>query len=387
MTIALLFLFFILIIVLLFRAQASETELADERSAHQKVKEELLALQLNLDIRGQRIDHLLSMFSEVIVRLDKHGSVLGGNKAAFKLFEFDKFPDLPQSMLLFFRDHDWLFHFHQGIRQLPSQHELPEMHFKDRIFLPRLAPLGDDELVMLCLDVTAYVRLQKQQKSLLANLMHDLKTPLTSLLGYARSIETFMDDAELRQEAAAVIAKEAKYLSQLMNNMLTLEQLDFQNKRNDGESDVMLVLKNIWTSLEFQMQQKNISLAMAIELESYTVNMDEEDCYRVLMNIAENAIKYGPTNANIYCSIVSVNGDIKILIEDEGVGIADKHLNRVVERFYRIDDARGRNATQKGHGLGLAIVKEILERHGGKLELSNREEGGLAALITMQGLH
>jgi len=105
------------------------------------------------------------------------------------------------------------------------------------------------------------------------------------------------------------------------------------------------------------------------------------------MNLAENAIKYGPANASIYCSIVSVNGDIKILIEDEGPGIADKHLNRVVERFYRIDDARGRNAMQKGHGLGLAIVKEILERHGGKLELSNREEGGLAALITMQGMH
>lgn len=382
----LLIFFFVLIVVMLFQKQAVENELNEERVAHQRVREELLQLRGNLDIRGQRIDHLLSMFSEVIVRVNQQGSVLGGNKQANALFVFDTFPALPQSMVLFFRDHDWLHQFRRALRALPQQSELPEMHIHGRIFLPRLAPLADGEALLLCLDVTAYVRLQKQQKTLFANLMHDIKTPLTSLLGYARSIESFVDEPELRQEAVDVISREAKHLSRLMNHMLTLEKLDFQGKRDDGESDVMQVLHHVWASLEFQMQQKQMVFALVNDIDTYMVNMDEEDCYRVFMNIAENAVKYGPKNSQISCSVRASHGCIQILIEDEGVGIAEKHLNRVTERFYRIDGARGRDDQSKGYGLGLAIVKEITEQHGGKLTLHNRDEGGLAVTLQIQGI-
>lgn len=349
------------------------------------------ALQNTLSTRGQRLDVLLSTISEVVLRVDKQGRVLGGNKQASTLFQFEASPKLPQSLLLFYRDSEWMNDFYQATQALPEQKNLPEMQVNGRILSPKLAALNDEEALLLCLDVTAYTQLQRKQKSLLENLMHDLKTPLTSLLGYARSIESFADDKALREEAVAVIAHEAKHINALVNSMLTLNQIEQVSEQSRGQTtgqghqacDMAIELERVWQSLDDKMQGKFIKLKLPSELSSMKVKVNDTDCHRVLLNVADNAVKFSPEAAEILCEVKDLEeGFFQVSIQDQGHGIAESKLHRVTERFYREDKVRGREK-EEGHGLGLAIVQEILDRDGGSLYIRNVDEGGLRVEINM----
>jgi len=204
-------------------------------------------------------------------------------------------------------------------------------------------------------------------------LMHDLKTPLTSLLGYARSIEAFSDDAALRQEAVSVIAQEAIHVNSLLDALLSVEQIEYSAKEK-GRCDVVSVCRQVWQVLQPEMAEKDVTLMLQLP-ESFEISMHESDCFRVLMNVASNAVRYTADNSELSCFL---EADI-LSILDEGDGIPEKDLPHVTERFYRVDAVR----TRGGHGLGLAIVKETLDRDGGSLQLENREPNGLHAMISL----
>ena len=113
------------------------------------------------------------------------------------------------------------------------------------------------------------------------------------------------------------------------------------------------------------------------------VNMSETDCYRILLNVADNAVKFSPPKAEILCEVKELNeGFFQVSIQDQGHGIAESELHRVTERFYREDKVRGRKK-EEGHGLGLAIVQETLSRDGGSLHIQNVDEGGLKVDINI----
>ena len=367
-----------LVLWLLQRHQRKTKQYQDE---YQILQHKYKALQKTLIKGGQRLDTLLLAVSEAVLRVDKTGRVVGGNAQAARLFRFEKAPDLPQSMLLFYRDMDWINIYQQAILDLPEQTALPDMHIQDRVFLPRLAAIDDDEALLLCLDVTAYTALQQKQQSLLENLMHDLKTPLTSLLGYARSIEAFDDDKALRHEAATVIAQEAKHINDLMNSMLALNQIDLEVEQG-AQCDLNLVLERVKQSLDFALKQKDMHFQLETHPASAVVKLSETDCYRVLMNVAENALKFSPKGSTIRCFVEDNDKYFTTSIIDQGHGIPEKFLSRVTERFYRVDKVRGREKTE-GHGLGLAIVQEILDRDGGALHMENTEQGGLCVQLML----
>ncbi len=363
-----------------YNSRAWET-IHNERQKYQELQTKHTKLKRTLATRGRRLDVLLSTVSEAVLRVDRLGRVLGGNELASNLFQFDKTAELPQSMLIFYRDSEWLSQYQHAIQALPEKSVLPEMNIQGRIFLPRLAPLGEKEALLLCMDITAYVQLQRKQQSLFENLMHDLKTPLTSLLGYARSIESFAEDVELRKEATTVIVKEAKHINDLMNSMLTLNQIGLEKKRGENFCDVIAITQQVWESLKVQMVNKNIKLQLLTSLPELKVAMSQADCHRILLNVADNAIKFSPEGSDINAVIEEQNGFAVIKIQDSGFGISETYLPRVTERFYRVDNVRGRK-NEEGHGLGLAIVKETLERDGGKLLIENGESDGL--LVTIQ---
>ena len=372
---------------LFYKLSKTSRQIQQQQREYEALKHKYHTLQNTLMTRGQRLDVLLSAISEVVLRVDKQGRVLGGNKQAHTLFQLDTLPALPQSLLLLYRDSEWMHDFYQAIEALPEQKKLPEMHVNGRILSPKLAALNDDEALLLCLDVTAYTQLQRKQKSLLENLMHDLKTPLTSLLGYARSIESFGDDKALREEAVAVIAHEAKHINALVNGMLTLNQIEQASEQSMAEErntcDMKLELERVWQSLDEKIQGKSITLKTTMESATMMVNMSETDCYRILLNVADNAVKFSPPKAEILCEVKELNeGFFQVSIQDQGHGIAESKLHRVTERFYREDKVRGREK-EEGHGLGLAIVQETLSRDGGSLHIQNVDEGGLKVDINI----
>ena len=324
-------------------------------------------LQSTLSNQDLRLDVLFSSVNEVVMRIDNTGRIVTANTRAKKIFAIHHAPSLPQSMLLFYREPDWQRQFSKSLKKLPTATSLPDMHINGRVLAPRLVPLNKAQALLLCMDITEKHQAELQQKNLFSNLMHDLKTPLTSLLGYARSLESFGDDPAFRHEAAKVIGDESKHINALLETLLSLEQAEHPHNK-DATCDAADVCKKVWQSLTTQLQSNHMQLALEIQ-EPCAISMSESDCYRIILNIAENAIRYSPKQTSITCTL---NKNVLHII-DEGSGIPEQHLPRITERFYRIDASRQRG----GHGLGLAITHELLQRDGGELKFQNRDDIGL----------
>jgi len=344
----------------------------EKEYALESLNTEILKLEKRLAVRRHRFDDLLEAVEEAVLRVNRSGHVLSANAKAMQLFSMARDTQFPKAMVSWYREPDWLDAFNVAVKALPDVVELPEIFFDEQVFLPRLAGLGSDQGLLLCLNITEQYRLQEQRKNFVSNLMHDLKTPLTSLLGYARSIESFGDDEALRNEAASVIAHEAKHVNELLDALLSIEQIE-HGQGLAASCDAVAVCKNVWQAMQPEMFAKGVQLSLHLP-EKLEVAMREVDCFRVLMNVASNAVHYTHEDTTVHCCVI----DMDICIEDEGDGIPEKDLPHVTERFYRVDAVRSRG----GHGLGLAIVKEMLDRDGGHLILRNRDnDAGLQVFI------
>jgi len=358
---------------MLWHAVALRKDLSNKTKLVRGLKADKESLQRKLQTRAYSLDDLLAAIQSPIVRVDRAGRVMSANQAARQLFGIRDVSVLPQSMVVLYRNPDWLQSFTEAAKRLPEVVELPEIVIGESVYLPHLAGLGQEQGLLLCLDVTEQYRLQQQRKGFVSNLMHDLKTPLTSLLGYARSIEAFDDDVALRQEALGVIAREALHVNSLLDALLSVEQVE-HGQTGQGSCDVVAVCKQVWQALQPDMDAKGLELSMQMP-ETFEIAMHESDCMRVVMNVASNAVHYSLEDGVLYCSLQ----DDVLQIEDEGLGIPEKDLPHVIERFYRVDEAR----SGTGHGLGLAIVHETLQRDGGELFIDNRDEGGLCVQMTL----
>jgi len=349
-----------------------QREVKEKEHALALLNTEVHRLEKRLVVRRHHFDDLLQVVEEAVLRVNRSGHVLSANAKAMQLFSMAGDTQFPKAMVSWYREPEWLDAFNVAVKALPNVVELPEIFFGEHVFLPRLAGLGSEQGLLLCLDITEQYRLQEQRRNFVSNLMHDLKTPLTSLLGYARSIESFGDDEALRNEAASVIAHEAKHVNELLDALLSIEQIE-HGPGLAASCDAVAVCKNVWQAMQPEMLAKGVELSLHLP-EKLEVAMREADCFRVLMNVASNAVHYTHEDSTVHCCVI----DMDICIEDEGDGIPEKDLPHVTERFYRVDAVRSRG----GHGLGLAIVKEILDRDGGYLTLKNREhDTGLQVFV------
>ncbi|MDQ6982676.1 MAG: ATP-binding protein [Mariprofundus sp.] len=345
-----------------------------------RLKEEINVLQQQLD-SNDRLDFLVAEVNEAVLRIHTAGRmVIAANSYARDIFAMGN-SILPQPMLQIYRDADWNELLVGAIAALPEKTKLPQIELPGRVLEPRLAQLENGEALLLCLDVTARHKLEQQRRTFLSNLMHDLKTPLTSLLGYARSMESFGDQADFRKEAAAVIANEAKHVNHLLDVLLTLDQIEFEEKDRGACCDGLDVIRRSCDMLASQCKEKHASLIIDHGKEELLIAAAFDDVDRIVTNLLVNAVNHSPDEGHIDVRLIRLDGRCKVTIEDEGPGIAEKHLPRVTERFYRVD--KSRNRQMKSHGLGLSIVKELLDANGGELKLSNRDPHGLRAEFTL----
>jgi len=340
------------------------------------------SLESTLNSRGRRMDVLFSAVNEAVMRVDRLGRVMAANPHATQIFRMEQAPQLPQSMLLFYRDPDWNRAFASALKALPEAASLPDMHVGSRVLAPRLASLGRKQALLLCVDVTDKYRMEEQRKTLFANLMHDLKTPLTSILGYARSIESFGDDEAIRKEAVDVIASESVRANEFLDALLTLEHMESFSPDLSARCDLQRTLDLVIGGFTSQLEERQVKIQWAGDPCGKPVKMEESDLHRILDNLIENALRYTPKQSTIF-----VNGSVDgarycLEIVDQGDGVPEKELPRLTERFYRGDKARSKTS-DVGHGLGLAIVRELLEKYGGSLELANHDIHGLSVTIAL----
>lgn len=241
-------------------------------------------------------------------------------------------------------------------------------------------------------DTTLEKRTEEMHSDFVANVSHELRSPLSALLGFIETLQgPAQDDKEARDRFLDIMVQEANRMARLIDDLLSLSRVQIQEHVIPDEAvNLTLVLQNIVDILSIKAQARDMPLILNATKQSYWVAGDADQITQVFQNLIDNAIKYGKagTTVEISCHVMDRMPDkdvpgIAVKIRDNGEGIEDEHLPRLTERFYRIDKARSRK--MGGTGLGLAIVKHIIMRHRGRLNVeSTLGEGSTFTVILPQ---
>lgn len=224
--------------------------------------------------------------------------------------------------------------------------------------------------------------LDKQKKQFTANVSHELKTPLTSIAGYAELIETGMAKPEDIKPFAGVIRKQALRLVNLSEDIIQLSQLE-----ESDDEDMSFESVNLYEIAQRCVEALNIN---AIN-KCVTLNLTGEECYirgkaqlveELVYNLCDNAIRYNKENGNVTVTVSPLEKGASVSVKDTGIGIPKKYQKRIFERFFRVDKSRSK--ATGGTGLGLAIVKHITQLHDAKLEISSEEGKGTEIIVTFK---
>ena len=233
-------------------------------------------------------------------------------------------------------------------------------------------------------DVTEQHKAVETQREFVANVSHELRTPLTNVKSYAETLQTEGSDLpdELRQEFLGVIVSETDRMTRIVQDLLTLSRLDFgKMEMNLQRFSFAQAVQNVYEATRLEAERHSHTLELEISPDTGDVNGDQGRIEQVIINIVSNAIKYTPDGGHIQINAGNREQSVFVRVEDNGIGIPEKDLPRLFERFYRVDKARSRESG--GTGLGLSIAKQILEQQNGQIEISSVYGEGTTVTITL----
>ncbi|MFW0110584.1 sensor histidine kinase [Rothia sp. P13129] len=243
----------------------------------------------------------------------------------------------------------------------------------------RVAPLRDEYILVLADDRTEIARVQTIRNDFVANVSHELKTPVGAIGLMAEAIESSSDDPESVEYFSQRLQKESRRLASLVQDVIELSRLQSADVvRQSQLVDVNDLITGAIDRNRITAEGKNITLSSQ-GWAKHLVHGDPELLGTALRNLIENAIRYSPESTHVTVSVRQDEENIYISVTDEGNGIAREEQDRIFERFYRIDPARSRQTG--GTGLGLSIVKHVMAQHGGEVSLES--EVGQGSTFTM----
>ncbi len=234
--------------------------------------------------------------------------------------------------------------------------------------------------IVVIQDITEHVKLDTMRTEFVADVSHELKTPITSIMGYADTLLEDECDKETTNKFLKRISTQANRMSVLVSDLLTLSRYDADMIKNRSEEfDLGELVKNTYDNLSFEIEQKHQKAECFVTADVPLIKADKAGIERVITNILTNAIKYTPENGEIKIYVGFVYNDAYIKVIDNGIGIPKEDLDRVFDRFYRVDKARTRE--MGGTGLGLSIAKEILEKNNAKININSELGKGTEVII------
>lgn len=338
-------------------------------------------LQL-LESERNHLTAVLNSMSEGVLVIEKDGRIAGMNPALRAMLDVNG-EVTGRSPLEVIRNAD-LSERIQAVLNQSTQKEL-ELHNLGRIFLARIAPIGAGQkkagAVVVFHDISELRRLETVRKDFVTNVSHELKTPLTSIQGYAETLSHEESLPPIYRGFAEKIYRNADQLSEMIDELFSLSRLE---KSEHSLRLSRLSFRDLAHEIELdfaqQLQRKELSLHVNTTEEDPSFWASESYIRRVIRNLVENAIKY-TEQGSVTLSMERQSGEILFCVRDTGIGIAEEHLSRIFERFYRVD--RDRSRKTGGSGVGLAIVKHIVELHNGRVWAESRLGQGTAVFFTL----
>jgi two-component system phosphate regulon sensor histidine kinase PhoR len=253
----------------------------------------------------------------------------------------------------------------------------------DRTFLASITSIGTSYLLMTLEDQTQLEQSKQLRRDFVSNVSHELKTPLTSILGFLESIQTVArNDEEAKSRFLQIMTDEAKRMSRLVNDLLSLNRVENEESITPtDEVDLISIINETIENTEPVYSKSNNFLTFSHPNQPIVVKGSRDQLQQVVTNLLENAVKYGGPNKEVKIELTgpahfAVLGRVGVTLDviDQGKGIAREHIPRLTERFYRVDSHRSREVG--GTGLGLSIVKHIINRHDGRLRIKSVEGEG-----------
>lgn len=249
------------------------------------------------------------------------------------------------------------------------------------------APLLDDQqyvkgVVLVFHDITELKRVEEMRKDFVANVSHELKTPITSIRGFAETlIDGAAEDKELRAQFLSIILMESQRLQSLVHDLLELSKLDKEEIQfKYARVNMAQLIQEVLPIVRQQSAEKNINFQSTIA-DDIEIDGDHELLKQLFLNLLSNAIHYTSDGGEVILEITNQEEAIRILVADTGIGIPQEMQTRIFERFFRVDWARSRNTG--GTGLGLAIVKHIVEAHMGTIQVKSEENVGTSIVVVI----
>lgn len=320
-------------------------------------------------------EHLLSIVSdmpEAVLIVGSNGKAILANMRWEELF------GLPESMGgTASLEHEQQTRLEQLIKRTLAtgqgeQEEIDAVEPKTRTIIANSAALADSSgAVVVARDISEFLRLEEIRRDFVANVSHELRTPLSAIRGLAETLQDgAIEDPEVAKPFVGRILRQCGRLEALLADLLTLSRLEHPLAGRERESvDLPTVVKESAEMLGARAAQREIE----IEFDTppvCAINGDADAIDRLVLNLLENAIKYNRSGGKVAARLEQIGDEVLFEVSDTGIGIPANSIDRLFERFYRVDT--GRSRAEGGTGLGLAIVKHAAILHGGRIEVQSR---------------
>lgn len=251
-----------------------------------------------------------------------------------------------------------------------------------RIFLINVVVFEDDSFEITLKDITKVEKNRRLKQEMTSNIAHELRTPLTSIRGYLETLHENNLPNEKQQQFIDNAYKQALRLSALVDDISLISKIEETASSFTKEKiNLFQVINSVRIDLVNKLLNKNITMYIDVD-DKLTINANHSLIYSLFRNLVENSIAYGGDYIDIHINnYMQDNNYVYFSYYDTGVGVPEQHLNRLFERFYRVNEGRSRDTG--GSGLGLSIVRNAIHLHKGEIQVRNREEGGLEFLFTL----
>ena len=341
---------------------AAPGEVGDLAGALHRMTEQLAARMSALESEDALLSAVIESLDEGIVAVNARGQVARLNESARRLLSLDLNPPfsvdfLPPERLV----REAVRGAMRGTATDPT-----ELRVEDRTLLITARPLADGGAVLVLMDLTTRKRLETIRRDFVANVSHELKTPLTIIGGFAET----MRDPELpeadRHRFLETIETNTRRMQRIVDDLLDLSRYESGSwVPNVASNDLAGVVSDVFTGVQRAAEAKGLELRFEAQNGAARVDADPTALRQILANLIENAVRHTSRGGVTVRAEAPAKGGVTVSVRDTGTGIPVEHLGRIFERFYRVDSGRGRG--EGGTGLGLAIVRHLVEAHGGSV--------------------
>jgi len=362
-------------------------------SAAAETARAIAAAHQRLERRSAAAEAVLGDLPDAVLRIDRNRTVLDANPAASALIGH---APIGQDLTGLLRDPGFSAAVERALGAGGIQEASFSLYGENerslRATVRRLGDAGPGEPAALVVlhDDTARKRLEQMRADFVANVSHELKTPLASLIGFIETLRgPAADDAEARERFLEIMQEQAARMRRLVDDIMSLSRIELEEHQTPtGRVALLPILQTLMEALQVQALKRRISFRLERRVgddDALDAIGERDQLIQIFQNLLDNAVKYGREGSAVVIAAGRAAaerlpprdpreprppGAIEVAVIDQGEGIPPEHLSRLTERFYRVD--RGRSRQMGGTGLGLAIVKHILNRHGGKLTIESK---------------